>query len=53
VLLLENGHRLVRTTPGFSAAHGLVAAPGVEVREGEIGGRDRGTPYLSPLRGLR
>jgi thiamine biosynthesis lipoprotein len=32
VLLLENGHRLVRTTPGFSAAHGLVAAPGVEVR---------------------
>ncbi len=32
VLLLENGRRLVRTTPGFSAAHGLVAAPGVEVR---------------------
>lgn len=33
VVFLESGHRVVRTTPGFSAAHSLVAAPGVEVRE--------------------
>ena len=33
VVLLEHGHRVLQTTPGFSAAHGLAAAPGVEVRE--------------------
>ena len=33
VLVLEDGRRVVWTTPGFAAAHALVAAPGVEVRE--------------------
>lgn len=33
VVFLENGDPVVQTTPGFSRGHGLVPAPGVEVRE--------------------
>jgi thiamine biosynthesis lipoprotein ApbE len=32
VLLREDGHRQIRTTPGFAAAFRLTAAPGIEVR---------------------
>jgi len=35
VLLVEAGGRVMRTTPGFARAHGLVVAPGVELRDGE------------------
>lgn len=31
VLLRRRGRSLIRTTPGFAARHGLVAAPGVDV----------------------
>jgi thiamine biosynthesis lipoprotein len=41
VLIGEEGARVIRTTPGFAAAHSLVAAPGVEVREqGEVRPRE-------------
>jgi thiamine biosynthesis lipoprotein len=36
VLVLEDGQRVIRTTPGFAAAHALVAAPGVSVLEAEV-----------------
>jgi thiamine biosynthesis lipoprotein len=33
VLTRDGGARVIHTTPGFAAAHGLVPAPGVELRE--------------------
>jgi len=32
VLLVEDGRRVIRTTPGFASSHALVTAPGVERR---------------------
>jgi thiamine biosynthesis lipoprotein ApbE len=33
VVLVEDDRRVIRTTPGFAAAHGLVVAPGVVLEE--------------------